>query len=460
MSFQGNVVFLGFGCVGQAVLPLLLNDLKIAPQHILIISKTAAEAEVANTLGIRFERIKIDPYNYLEILSRYLMQGDFLLNLSTGISSYHLISFCKERKALYLDASTEPWEGLYNDASLTSEERTNYALRESVMQLDKKGPTAILTHGANPGLVSHFVKQALVNLAQDNQLKLNTPSTQQDWANLAQLLGIKSIHIAERDTQISRCIKKDNTFFNTWSIDGLVSEAIQPAELSWGTHERHWPDEAKMHTAGSQCAIYLDRPGASVLVRTWTPSGPTHGYLISHAEAMSIADYLTVHAEEKIIYRPTVHYAYSVSPQTKLSLIELVEREYKAQDNTYLMLDDVDGADELGILLMGHAKGAYWFGSVLNVDEAKKLAPYNNATSLQVAAGVLGAMKWAILYPNAGIVEPEDLDHHMILAYASPYLGLVKGVYTNWTPLDNRKRLFKECLDEEDPWQFLNMRVR
>jgi homospermidine synthase len=27
------------------------------------------------------------------------------------------------------------------------------------------GPTAVITHGANPGLVSHFVKQALLDIA-------------------------------------------------------------------------------------------------------------------------------------------------------------------------------------------------------------------------------------------------------------------------------------------------------
>ena len=46
--------------------------------------------------------------------------------------------------------------------------RSNYALRETMLKLVPKyrgGPTAVIAHGANPGLVSHFVKQALVNLA-------------------------------------------------------------------------------------------------------------------------------------------------------------------------------------------------------------------------------------------------------------------------------------------------------
>jgi homospermidine synthase len=44
--------------------------------------------------------------------------------------------------------------------------------------------------------------------------------------------------------------------------------------------------------------------------------------------------------------------------------------------------------DELGILLAGHAKNAYWYGSQLTIEEARRVAPHNNATSLQVRAWV------------------------------------------------------------------------
>ncbi len=38
------------------------------------------------------------------------------------------------------------------------------------------GPTAVLTHGANPGLVSHFVKQALLNIARDTGVDTAVPA--------------------------------------------------------------------------------------------------------------------------------------------------------------------------------------------------------------------------------------------------------------------------------------------
>jgi homospermidine synthase len=123
-------------------------------------------------------------------------------------------------------------------------------------------------------------------------------------------------------------------------------------------------------------------------------------------------------------------------------------------------MDEIfDGVDELGALLMGHGKNAYWFGSRLSIEQARKLAPYNNATSLQVAAGVLGAVVWAMENPRAGVVEPDDIDYRRVLYIADPYLGEVLGEYTDWTPLKDRGWLFEEEMDKLDPWQFKNFRV-
>jgi homospermidine synthase len=108
---------------------------------------------------------------------------------------------------------------------------------------------------------------------------------------------------------------------------------------------------------------------------------------------------------------------------------------------------------------MGQAKGVYWYGARLSIAEARRAAPHNNATSLQVTAAVLGGMIWAIERPRQGIVEPEEMDFERVLQIARPYLGDVVGVYGDWTPLDGREQLFPEDLDRDDPWQFKNVRV-
>jgi homospermidine synthase len=105
------------------------------------------------------------------------------------------------------------------------------------------------------------------------------------------------------------------------------------------------------------------------------------------------------------------------------------------------------------------ARGAYWYGSRLSIEEARALAPYNNATSLQVTAAVLGGIIWAMENPRRGVVEPDEIDHARIMEIARPYLGTVIGVYSDWTPLQDRGLLFPEAFDTGDPWQFGNFRV-
>ncbi|HTJ63880.1 MAG TPA: saccharopine dehydrogenase NADP-binding domain-containing protein [Alphaproteobacteria bacterium] len=463
-QFDGRLVIIGFGTIGQGVLPLILRHIEIKPSRITIVTAEDWGGEEAADYGIRFvvEPLTVD--NYRRILEPIIRPGDFILNLSVEVSSLALIELAQERGALYLDTCIEPWAGGYTDISKPQADRTNYALREAAMALKAKhpgGPTAILTHGANPGMVSHFVKQALLDIAGDTGLETEVPADRAGWAKLAQTLGVKVIHIAERDTQKSSQRKRAGEFVNTWSIDGFVGEGCQPAELGWGSHEKALPPDGIRQEKGSRAAIFLSRPGASTRVRTWTPkSGPFHGFLITHSEAISIAAHLSVGDGDHPEYRPTVHYSYHPCDDAVLSVHELAGRNWKQQPEQRLLMEDIaEGIDELGVLLMGHARGAYWFGSQLSIGEARRLVPHNNATSLQVTSAVLAGMIWAIRHPKQGIVEADDMDFREVLDIQMPYLGPVVGVYSDWTPLAERTQMFEEDLDREDPWQFKNFRV-
>jgi homospermidine synthase len=461
---RGNLIMVGFGSIGQAVLPLLFRYFHIRPDQVKIISADENGKDVASAWNLAIAPHALTKENYLALLEPSLNRDDFLLNLSVDVSSLALIELCRRRGALYLDTCIEPWPGGYTDTSLSPSLRSNYALRENALSFGRengKGPTALLAHGANPGLVSAFVKQALLNIAANAGIIMARPATRLDWAALAHNLGIRAIHVAERDSQTTDRRKRQNEFVNTWSVDGFVGESLQPSELGWGSHERHWPEDAARHEFGCDAAIYLNRPGAATRVRSWVPSsGPFHGFLITHGESISIADYLTLKRDGRVIYRPTVHYAYHPCDDAVLSIHELSGRNWHMQASERVIRDEITtGTDELGVLLMGHSKGAYWYGSRLSIEEARELAPYNNATSLQVVAGVLAGMSWVLDNPCAGVVEPDILDHDAILKVALPYLGKVAGVYTGWTPLLDRGRLFSEDLDVEDPWQFKNIRV-
>ncbi|PKM42186.1 MAG: homospermidine synthase [Gammaproteobacteria bacterium HGW-Gammaproteobacteria-1] len=464
VAFDGRLVMIGCGAIGLGVLPLLLRHIGLRPEQITIIRAHANGDGVSREYGVIEHVEPLLRDNYRVILDRQVRSGDFVLNLAINVSSLALIEYCRERGALYLDACIEPWNGGHVDTTLPPAQRSNYAYREAALELRRRfgrGPTAVINHGVNPGLVSHFVKQALLNLAADSGLAAVPPAARIDWARLAQRLGVKVIHVAERDNQYSLQCRQRGEFVNTWSCEAFVDESCQPSELGWGTHERHWPAAARRYGFGSDCAIYLDRPGASVRVRSWTPGeGPYHGFLISHGESMSVADYLSLHEDGTVVYRPTVNYAYHPCDDAVLSLHELAGKNWQMPPRQRLLMDDiVDGIDELGVLLMGHGRGAYWYGSQLSAAAARALVPHNSATTLQVTAGVLAGVVWAMRHPQAGIVEPDEMDFREVLDIAAPYLGPMAGVYTDWTPLQDRGRLFEEDLDRDDPWQFTNFVV-
>ena len=464
VKFAGKIICVGFGSIGQGVLPLILRHIGTSPDRISIVTADDSGRVEAGQFGVKFIKTALTRENYRRVLEPLLGAGDFLLNLSVDVSTVALVQLARERGALYLDTCIEPWAGGYTDPEATVDSRSNYTMRLEALNLRSApppSPTAVLTHGANPGLVSHLVKQALLNIAKDTGVEADAPASRESWARLAQALGIKVIHIAERDSQISGAPKAANEFVNTWSVDGFVSEGAQPAELGWGTHERHFPADAGRHTSGSRCAIYLNRPGASTRVRTWTPAaGHFHGFLITHSEAISLADYYTVMDGGRVAYRPTTHYAYHPSDNAVLSLHEFAGNNWHLQDRKRIMMDEITaGIDELGVLLAGHKKNAYWYGSQLSIEEARNLAPFNSATSLQVTAAALSGMIWAMENPDRGIVEPDDMEFKRPLEICMPYLGRVVGKYTDWTPLYQRGELFPEDLDTADPWQFKNIRV-
>jgi homospermidine synthase len=147
-----------------------------------------------------------------------------------------------------------------------------------------------------------------------------------------------------------------------------------------------------------------------------------------------------------------------------LSLYELTMRNYQLQPALRIMADEItNGMDELGVLLMGHGLTTWWTGSQLDIHEARLLVPGQNATTLQVAASVLGGLVYMMAYPSRGILVPDDVPYRDILSVAGAYLGPCPSVRSDWTPLQSRSQLFTQwgapAVDDGDLWQFSSFLV-
>lgn len=412
-----NFLLIGFGSIGQGITPLLKQRFERC--HIHIITACEAEERAAQEQGVTSFLVKaLTSDNYQLVLEPYRHKFDFLINVSVDVSSIALIEWCQIHDKLYIDTCVEPWSGGYRGAVV--EETTNYFLRTQARKI-KAHKTAVIAHGANPGLVTYFVKAALDNLAQFFQLD-NLKG--EDYAHLNHKLAVKVIQVAERDSQETDIEYDRNTFINTWSVDGFISEAQQRAEIG-SSEALHLTQNKAYHCSFGDVGKYLQSASYKTKVKSWVPSvGQQEAYLITHHEATSISQMLEYKGE-----RPTVYYAYKPCPAT-LKSWPLLDNISKIENKHIIRDEIVRGEDELGVLLISE-HFSYWFGSILSRHAVQ--VPYNSATTQQVTISMLAAIEWAVLYPSEGITEAEDIPHSFVLNIAAPYLGEYGGVFTDFT---------------------------
>ena len=476
MLFKNKILIIGCGSVSQCAIPLVLKLIDAPPKNITVMDFVDNRSRIKDALdkAVNYVIDKITPDNYKNLLKKYAGPGDLIIDLAWNINCLSMLQWCKDNNVLYINTSIEEWDPYKtNGKKIDLTKLTLYARQMKIRSLIKKwghnnGPTAIVDHGANPGLVSHFTKISLIDIA--NKIISIKPKDSRvrqikellkfnDFARIAHAVGVKTIHISERDTQITDKPKEIDEFVNTWSIEGFFEEGIAPAEMGWGTHEKYTPEGALFHKIGPRNQICLNRMGIKTWVRSWVPYHEIRGMVIRHGEAFGISDRLTVWEKNKPVYRPTVHYAYCPCDAAITSLHELEMRRFHLQEKQRIMNDEIiKGDDRLGVLVMGHDFNSWWTGSLLDIDQSRRLVPNQNATTLQVAISVVAAAQWAIKNPNKGFNLPDDLPYDEIMKIANPYLGPFISEHVDWTPIKYHDKTFRKIgmqkPKEEDVWQF------
>ncbi|OGS46851.1 MAG: homospermidine synthase [Elusimicrobia bacterium RIFOXYB2_FULL_62_6] len=479
-KFNKRILFVGFGSVAQCALPILLKLVKVPAKNITVMDFEDKRKELKPWLakGVKFVRAQVTKQNMGALLGKYLSAGDLFIDLAWNIDCCELLQWCRDRGVLYINTSTELWDPYKGAVDKAPTERTLYVrhmkMRKMMAGWKTPGATAVIEHGANPGLISHFAKKGLIDIANkllaDRKVKgakaekLRQLVKDQTFNELAMALGVKVIHVSERDTQISDKPKQVNEFVNTWSVEGFREEGVAPAELGWGTHEKELPPMACQHKSGPKNQICIARMGMNTWISTWVPNYCIHGMLVRHGEAFTLSDKLTVWKKGKAVYRPTVHYAYCPTDAAIASLNELRGYDYKLQPKVRIMNDEItQGYDILGALLMGHDYNAWWTGTILDIHESRKLVPHQNATTVQVAIGVISAAMWMMDNPAEGVKVPDELPHEYILKIAKPWLGKLHSAPSDWTPLMHYTNAFtgynNPYVDRKDPWQFKNFLI-
>jgi len=458
-EFNGKILIIGYGSVGQAILPVVLRHIVVDPKNITVLERDNHRAIFLKRhagSGVNYVRQEITHTNYKKELKKYVGEGDMIINASLNIDAKSLLEWCAQNDVMEIDTSLERWEHHPDETIPKLSDRTLFhthnVMREALSEYPNAA-TLCVTHGANPGYVTHLTKRALLKLAKKRGRDATAPTDQEGWAQLMKSLGVKVVHIAERDQQVISAPKTKDEFVNTWSCEGFWAEGRAPAEMGWGTHENKKPEGGS--TQG--WAAFLHQPGASVLMKSWVPDGGQfNGYCIQHSESITISQYFQTKDKS---FRPTVHYVYQACDAAIASLHEMRGNELDLQKEQRIAKDEiVAGMDELGVLLIGD-DFCMWHGSQLDIHGARKLVEGENATSMQVAGSMLGAIVWMINNPNEGYIEPESLPFEEIMEIGDMYWEPLVTVYSDWTPNQDKNSLFYREHDSSNPCCFENFRV-
>ena len=141
--FEGPIVMVGFGSIGRGTLPLIERHIGFDRSKFVIIAPDDENAHLLDGHSLRFMREAVTTENFRDLLTPLLTSGPgrgMIVNLSVDTSSVDLMAFARDIGAFYLDTVVEPWPGLYTDRTRSPSARSNYALREGILDLRRRRP--------------------------------------------------------------------------------------------------------------------------------------------------------------------------------------------------------------------------------------------------------------------------------------------------------------------------------
>lgn len=425
-----QLVLIGFGAVSKSLMTLMcIVNPKLAYQLPIVIiePKNINNSEIYNKLRknntkIIHIKMKLLKNNYAQIFKKFINNDAIVIDLSYRVDTTSMIQQCQHKRCLYICTAIDNWT--HNQTPL-------FNVKQSIVNnVHEPKMTAVLNHGMNPGLISHFMKFLLGRLAEESLDDKNISFYKQGKYNyLAENLGLTLIQIAERDNQSSKYLSSEKNYYNTWSIIGFLDEALIPTEISWGTHEKLLPYKAQTSMLKESGQIILPLLGYQVTTKSFEPKGGIFtGYCIPHAECYSLGDLLRIGDQ----YRPSIYYSYLISDTAKLMCHYseyTLNDDYQPIYEHVLRSDEImNGYDSVGCLAFFKKPTEdkikkYWIGSILSNKFAQQISPEVNATCLQVGIGVLACVEWMLLNPHMGIIEPEVIDSDFIIDYCRDWLG-------------------------------------
>lgn len=457
-----KLVLLGCGGVGSAVLELwpvcqLLPN-SLLENFIIVEPKDLSNHPVLKMYKGRYTHIKkAITHKNIGFVAKLLQKGDVVFDCTVNVDALALMKVCNKKGCLYANCSMEMWEPAAPwKIDATQKGLFHRSLCSRIWEarrLYKKGPSMLADEGMNPGIVSMFTLKGIEDMAKayGNQKAVSYMEAGR-YADAAQELGIRTIHITEHDTQRLKKSRPKKYFYNTWSAIGLVAESLDPIQCGKGTHEN--PDPTALDVRNMRI---IPKRGIDELAWSYSPArtndgGKFIGYMISHGEANTLSTCLTKYKTDmkappfltkkypanhnygskdtKRQYRPSVYFVYQPSVFARDSISEMRNAKYHPHpDNKCYVVTAPEiksGFDAVGAAIWSDKYPGWWSGCILDKTDTDRFGmKFSGPTTIQVAIALMSAMKWMLKNPNRGFLTPEDLPYKEILNDCYKYLGRI-----------------------------------
>ena len=458
IEFKNKIVQFGFGAVGKSFFEKISKEIKYDKDKYFVISREKLEytffLELGGKMG-NFLVADINRENFKSIFSKYLEEGDLLIDFADSVGTKDFIEWCANKNIMYLNTGETDWsDNWYNifEENLKKSELRNQLKQKSNVN---KYPI-VLQHGNNPGLVSHFVKAGLEYIVKKqfkNHQEYHKLLKENKFNELAKALDLKEIHVNDNDYQEIKEKFDENKLYSTWSVDSFFFEMLSEATANIGTSEKiDYEKECKNLDLKNGFLefkdIAIDKVG-----KTYYPKGEFEGFLVPHEETITIAKSLEVKKGEEVIYRPTVIFLYSPCEFAVKYLKKAKVNDYFHPDIHKPQDDDISiirgfkypkraeipykenikrGTEYVGVLLLGDKFEPVWVGNRIKkhfLYKDKKSSFWQTPTITPVAMSALAAVCWMIKNKDkGGIYFPDDIkEYKEIIHFAEKYIS--KTIY-------------------------------
>lgn len=474
LKFEGRIVQFGFGAVGKSFFEKISKEISYNENKYFVITRDKFEFEAyVNLDGIvsNFIVSEVTRDNFKEVFGKYLSSGDLLIDFADTVGTRDICEWCAEKNIMYINTGEADWPDHWY--SIFEENELKNGLKEKYLRMVEANKYPIvLHHGNNPGLVSHFVKagiEYIVNTQFKKDKKLKSLIKNNEFNEVAKILGLKMIHVNDIDLQEVKDEYSDKLLFSTWCTDSFWFEMLSEATINIGTHEKiDFEDECNF-VDFDKGFLEFKKLAADKKCRTYYPNGEFEGFLVPHEETVSIAKSLEVEEDGKVVYRPTVMFLYlpcvyatnyfksakvneypNPDPDKPMDCEnpdgKTIIRGYVYPENFEIVYKEkiTAGTEYVGVLLMGDNFEPVWVGNRVETSflyKSKKGSYWQTPTITPVAMSALAAVCWMLKNKEkGGIYFPDDImDYKYIIKTAEKYIS--KTIYKTFSKKDLEENL-------------------